>query len=328
MTFPNKRPRRLRKNSKIRSLVASNSLRVEGLVQPIFIREGINEPQKIESMPGIFAYPLEDLCSAVEMCLKKGIGTVALFATPEKKDSFGSEATNEEGILNKSVKLVKDKFQEDIVVLADLCLDEFTSHGHCGITRDGSSKIDNDLTLVRYAETAKCLGRSGADFVAPSGMMDGQVGVVRAALDEEGLIDCGIFAYSVKFASSLYGPFREAVSVDLKGGNRSTYQQDFRRSWHESLDEVYEDVAQGADIVMVKPASTNLDLVARIREKVNVPLACYQVSGEYSMIVAASEKGWIDREGVIIESVHSIFRAGADIVVTYFASDIAEGLNG
>lgn len=314
------RPRRLRQSSAIRELVAETRVSAKQLMQPIFIKEGLEKPQAIEGMPGVMQLPIEDLPAEIQKAKTAGIGAVMLFAVPKNRDSIGSEATNPEGILNRATKTAKEHAKDELVVMADLCLDEFTNHGHCGLVNE-ANEVDNDATLVRYQQMAVELAEAGADFVGTSGMMDNQVAAVREALEQEGFINTGILAYSAKYASSFYGPFRNAVDSELKG-DRKTYQQD-PRNVRESEKEILADLEQGADIVMIKPALAYLDIVSLAKEISNVPVASYLVSGELAMLEAAAEKGWIDRESAIDEMLHSIARAGADIICTYWAIEAA-----
>ena len=315
------RPRRLRQSSAVRELVAETRVHAKQLMQPIFIKEDLETQQSVEGMPGVNQLPLTDLEKAIEQSIKAGIGAVMLFAIPAKTDGLGSEATTPNGILTRAVKIAKKAANNNLVVMADLCLDEFTSHGHCGVL-DEQNMVDNDETLIRYQEMAIVLAEAGADFVATSGMMDNQVAAVREALDDKGFINTSIMAYSAKYASSFYGPFRNAVDSNLVG-DRNSYQQDPRNT-RESEKEILADLEQGADIVMVKPGMAYLDIVRLAKEISNVPVASYIVSGELAMLEAAAEKGWIDREHAIDEMVHSAVRAGADIVCTYWANECAE----
>jgi len=304
----------------MRELVAETTLRPAQLVLPMFVREGIAEPKPISSMPGVDQHTRDSLRKAVVEAAEAGIKGVMLFGIPEHKDALGSGATDPDGILNRAIADVVAEVGNDLVVMADLCLDEFTDHGHCGVlTRDG--RVDNDTTLQRYADMAVVQAAAGVDLVGPSGMMDGQVAVIRDALDGAGHADTGILAYSAKYASAFYGPFREAVDSSLEG-DRRTYQQD-PRNGREGVAEALLDIEQGADMVMVKPALAYLDVLRRVREVVDVPVAAYNISGEYAMVEAAAANGWIDREPAIIETLTSIRRAGADIVLTYWAVEAA-----
>jgi porphobilinogen synthase len=324
--FPIERPRRLRRTSALRRLVAETSLAPADLVAPLFVAEGRDEPRAITSLPGHFQHTLESLSGEVRALKSAGVRGVILFGVPQTKDELGSGAFDDEGIVQVALRRLRDEFGDAIVVMADLCLDEYTSHGHCGVLRaDGT--VDNDATLDLYARSAVAQAKAGAAVVAPSGMMDGQVGAIREALDAEGYVDTVIMAYSAKYASALYGPFRDAVGVEIaNGGDRRSYQQDYRNR-RESWREARLDVDEGADIVMVKPAMTYLDVLSDLRREVDVPLCAYHVSGEYSMIKAAAANGWIDGEAVALEQLTAVRRAGADFVLTYFAREVAEALN-
>lgn len=324
MTFPVSRPRRLRASAALRDLVAETRLDPSDLVAPLFVREGIDEPCPIVSLPGVVQHTLDSLSAEVSALVGLGVGGVILFGVPERKDPEGTGAHDPAGIAQRALARLRDEHGDSTVIMADLCIDEYTSHGHCGIL-DASGGVDNDATLEVYCRAALAQARAGAHVVAPSGMMDGQVGAIRAALDADGRHDVAIMAYAAKYASGLYGPFRDAVDVRIEGGgDRKGYQQDWRNS-REALREVREDVAQGADIVMVKPAVTYLDVISRVREAVDVPLAAYHVSGEYAMIKAAAANGWIDHDAVAVEQLTAVKRAGADIILTYFARWFAEG---
>ncbi|MGW5359107.1 porphobilinogen synthase [Actinopolymorpha pittospori] len=321
MGFPEIRPRRLRTTPSMRRLVAETEVPPRSLVLPMFVREGATEPTPIPSMPGVVQHTLDSLRKAVVEAAEAGVGGLMLFAIPREKDAVGSGATDPSGILNVAIREVVSEVGEASVVMADLCLDEFTDHGHCGVlTPDG--RVDNDATLERYADMAVAQAEAGVHMVGPSGMMDGQIGVIRAALDRAGHTDVSAIAYSVKYASAFFGPFREAVESSLEGDRRA-YQQDPANA-AEALREVALDVAEGADIVMVKPALGYLDVVRRVKDAVDIPVAAYNVSGEYSMLEAAAAEGWIDRERAIIEALTSIRRAGADIVLTYWAVEAAQ----
>ena len=320
MGFPVERPRRLRRTPALRRLVAETRVHPAGLVLPLFVREGLDEPAPISSLPGVVQHSRSSLRAAAREAVALGLGGVMLFGVPETRDAFGTGATDADGILNVGIAEVRDEVGDDIVVMADLCLDEFTDHGHCGVL-DARGGVDNDATLVRYAEMAMALADAGADIVGTSGMMDGQVGVVRQALDEVQQQHVAVLAYAAKYASAFYGPFREAVDSQLTG-DRKSYQQDAANR-RESMREVRLDIEEGADIVMVKPASLYLDVLRETADSVDVPVAAYQVSGEYAMVEAAAERGWIDRDRLVVESVTSIHRAGADIVLTYWAAELA-----
>jgi porphobilinogen synthase len=315
------RPRRLRQNAVLRSLVAETRLHPRDLVLPVFVGEGLTEPRPIESMPGVQQHTLESVVDVARQCVAKGLGGIMLFGVPLEKDATGSGAIDPDGILNVALRAVRDAVGDDLVVMADTCLDEFTDHGHCGVL-DEQGRVDNDATNELYARMAVAQARAGAHVVAPSGMMDGQVAVIREALDAEGLMDTVILAYSAKYASAFFGPFREAVQSSLQG-DRRTYQQD-PANIVESLREIDLDIAEGADLVMVKPAMSYLDVVAAAAERSSVPVAAYQVSGEFSMIQAAAANGWIDLRATAVESLTSIRRAGAQVILTYFALDVPD----
>jgi len=317
------RPRRLRSSPALRRLVAQTRLSGADLVLPMFYREGITEPRGITSMPGVVQHTMDSLKTAVDSAIDAGVGGIMLFAVPEQRDDVGSGATDYDGALNSVVREIASHVGDSTVVMADLCLDEFTSHGHCGIVAaDGI--VDNDLTLVRYREMAIALADAGAHVLGTSGMMDGQVAAVRSALDEVNFQRVLILAYAAKYSSAFYGPFREAVDSQLVG-DRNTYQQD-PANRREAARELTLDLDEGADIVMVKPALPYLDVLADVAAASQVPVAAYQVSGEYAMIEAAAANGWIDRDAAIIESLISIKRAGADIIFSYFAAEVAAKL--
>ncbi|MDF9716732.1 porphobilinogen synthase [Nocardioides sp. ChNu-99] len=314
------RPRRLRRTPALRELVAETSVRPRQLVLPVFVREGATQPVPISSMPGVAQHTRDSLRAAAVEAAELGLGGIMLFGVPEAKDATGSGAVDPAGILNVAIADVAAEVGDALPVMADLCLDEFTDHGHCGLL-DDHGRVDNDATLEVYAEMARAQAAAGADVVGPSGMMDGQVAVIRAALDGAGASDVAILAYSAKYASAFYGPFREAVDSSLVG-DRRTYQQDGANAV-EGVREALLDVAQGADMVMVKPALAYLDVVRRVRDAVDVPVAAYNISGEYAMLEAAAAHGWIDREAAILETLTSIRRAGADVVLTYWAAEAA-----
>ncbi|MFF0817903.1 porphobilinogen synthase [Rhodococcus sp. NPDC003318] len=323
--FPADRPRRLRSTKALRRLVAETSLEPRHLVLPMFVADGIGAPREISSMPGVYQHTLDTLRAAATEAVKAGVGGLMLFGVPrpEDKDAAGSGATDPDGILNRGLRALRDELGDATVLMADTCLDEFTSHGHCGVlTADGT--VDNDATLTRYVDMAVAQAESGAHLLGPSGMMDGQVAAIREGLDDAGHADIGILAYAAKYASAFYGPFREAVGSTLEG-DRRTYQQD-PANRRESLREVDLDLEEGADIVMVKPAMSYLDVLREVADMSTVPVAAYQISGEYSMITAAAQNGWIDRDAAILESLLSIRRAGADIVLTYWAAEVAARL--
>lgn len=310
----------------MREMVAETHLHSADLILPMFVAEGIERPQPIAAMPGVHQHTVDSLLGAVEEAATAGVRCIDLFGVPlaENKDASGSQAWNDNGILNEGVRAVRQRFGDDVLVMSDTCLDEFTDHGHCGVltaTRWGATVVDNDATLPLYQKMAVAQARAGAHIVSPSGMMDGQIRAIRRALDDEGFADVSIMAYSAKYASSFFGPFREAVGSSLQG-DRRTYQQD-PANFRESLLEVALDIEEGADFVMVKPALPYLDVLRAVKETTTVPVAAYQVSGEYAMIQAAGERGWIDRDAVMLESVLSIKRAGADQILTYYAVDVA-----
>ena len=322
--FPVSRPRRLRSTAALRRLVSDVSLRPSDLVLPMFVREAISEPVPIASMPGVVQHTQESLRKAAVEAVEAGVGGLMLFGIPASKDARGSGADDPAGVLNTALRRLRDEFGDSTVLMADLCLDEFTDHGHCGVL-DESGNVDNDATLERYADMAEAQAEAGAHLLGTSGMMDGQVGAVRAALDDAGRPDVGILAYAVKYASAFYGPFREAVNSSLEG-DRKAYQQDYARTAREALAEVALDVAEGADIVMVKPALPYLDVLRAVADASPVPVAAYQISGEYAIVEAAAERGWLDRERVIAETLTSIRRAGASIILTYWAVEAARTL--
>lgn len=307
----------------MRELIAETRLHVSDLVAPLFVREGITVPQPIMSLPGVVQHTRESLVAEVLALRDLGVRAVILFGIPVEKDAVGSGAYDPNGIVQMALRDLRSAVGDDLVIMADLCVDEYTSHGHCGIVGpDGD--VDNDATLAIYCKAALAQAEAGAHVVAPSGMMDGQVGAIRAALDGAGHQNVAIMAYSAKYASALYGPFREAVDVQIAGGgHRKGYQQDWRNK-RESMREVFEDLEQGADIVMIKPALSYLDVISHVREAVDVPVAAYHVSGEYSMIKAAAERGWIDHDAVALEQLTAIKRAGADIILTYLTRWFAE----
>ena len=322
-SFPTVRPRRLRRTPAIRRLVAQTRLHPADLVLPMFVKESLSEPAPLSSMPGVLQHTRDSLKAAAASAVSAGVGGLMIFGIPAVRDGVGSQATEPDGILNVALADLRSEVGADTVLMADLCLDEFTDHGHCGVLT-AAGAVDNDGTLQRYREMAVAQAESGADFVGTSGMMDGQVGAVREALDEAGHLDTAVFAYAAKYASAFYGPFREAVDSALVG-DRRTYQQD-PANRREAAREVALDIAEGADLVMVKPAMSYLDVLADVAASVSVPVAAYQVSGEYAMIEAAAANGWIDRDRAIRESLTSIRRAGAQIVLTYWAAEIATAL--
>lgn len=321
--FPVSRPRRLRTTGAMRELVAETRLHVSDLVAPLFVREGISSPQPIVSLPGVVQHTVASLVQEVQELRDLGVKAIILFGVPASKDDIGSGAFDPNGIAQVALRALHSAVGDDVVLMADLCVDEYTSHGHCGIV-GADGEVDNDATLEIYCKAAVAQAQAGAHVVAPSGMMDGQVGAIRSALDDAGFENVAIMAYSAKYASALYGPFRDAVDVQIVGGgHRKGYQQDWRNA-RESMREVFEDIEQGADIVMVKPALAYLDVIGQVRASVDHPVAAYHVSGEYSMIKAAAEKGWIDHDVVAMEHLTAIKRAGADIILTYLTRWFAE----
>jgi len=320
MAFPTHRPRRLRSTPAMRRLVAETDLAPRHLVLPLFVKEGATEPVPIASMPGVVQHTRESLRKTAAEAVAAGVGGLMLFGVPQRRDATGSAGVDPDGVLNVALRDVRAEVGDATVVMADTCLDEFTDHGHCGVL-DAEGRVDNDATLAVYAEMAVAQAEAGAHLVGPSGMMDGQVGVIREALDAAGRQDTGILAYTAKYASAFYGPFREAVESQLRG-DRKAYQQD-GANIREALRELALDLEEGADIVMVKPAMAYLDVVRAVAEAADVPVAAYQISGEYAMIEAAAANGWIERERAILETLTSIRRAGADIVLTYWATEVA-----
>jgi len=315
--------RRLRRSAVLREMLAETTLTVKDLVAPLFVREGIDTPQPVASLPGVVQHTVESLVKEARRLSGAGIPALVLFGVPAQKDAEGSQAWSPDGIVQVALSSLRHELGNQMVLMADLCVDEYTDHGHCGVL-DARGDVDNDPTLAIYGRVALAQAKAGADIVAPSGMMDGQVSAIRSALDEDGYEQVGILAYAAKFASALYGPFRDAVDVTIAGGgDRKGYQQD-PRNLREALREVELDVAEGADMVMVKPALSYLDVIAAVRQAVRVPLAAYHVSGEYAMVKAAAERGWLDGSAVALEQLGAIKRAGADFVLTYFAGEVAE----
>jgi porphobilinogen synthase len=307
-------------------MVAETRLSPDDLIAPLFVREAITEPHPIASLPGVVQHTTESLIKEARRLAGLGVPAVVLFGVPATKDPVGSQAWAPDGVVQVALRELRQEVGDDLVLIADLCLDEYTDHGHCGVL-DDRGQVDNDATLARYQQVAVAQARAGADLVAPSGMMDGQVGAIRAALDQNGFERTAILAYAAKYASALYGPFREAVDVTIAGGgDRKGYQQD-PRNGREALVEVALDAAEGADMVMVKPALAYLDVIAAVRQRVDLPLAAYHVSGEYAMVKAAASMGWIDGAAVGLEHVTAIKRAGADLILTYLAGELAELLN-
>jgi porphobilinogen synthase len=325
MGYPEIRPRRLRRTPALRRLVAETHLQPSELILPMFVREGLSEARPIASMPGVVQHSRDSLRKAAVDAVDSGVGGLMLFGVPERRDETGSGGVDPGGILNVAIRDVVAEVGDATVIMSDLCLDEFTSHGHCGVlAKDGS--VDNDATLAVYAEMAIAQASAGAHVLGPSGMMDGQVGFVRRALDAAGHTDVALLAYAVKYASAFFGPFRDAVESALTG-DRNAYQQD-PANVREALREVALDVAEGADIVMVKPALPYLDVVTKVAEAVDVPVAAYQISGEFAMVEAAAANGWIDRDRAIMETLTSIRRAGAQMILTYWAQEVAQRLRG
>ena len=320
MSFPTHRPRRLRRTPALRRLVAETSLEARNLILPAFVKEGATENVAISSMPGVVQHTRDSLKAAAAQAAEAGLGGIMLFGVPTTRDAVGSGATDPQGILNVALADVKAEVGDELLVMGDVCLDEFTDHGHCGVLTP-SGAVDNDATLARYADMAVAQAEAGADVLGPSGMMDGQIAVIRQALDEAGHQDTVLMAYAAKYSSAFYGPFREAVDSQLKG-DRRTYQMD-PANRREALLEVELDLEEGADMVMVKPAMAYMDILADVAAMSPVPVAAYQISGEYAMIEAAAANGWIDRRAAILESVLGLRRAGADQVLTYWAPEIA-----
>lgn len=322
--YPRQRPRRLRRTPALRALVRETELAPRHLIAPLFVKEGVSEPVPIGSMPGQRQHTLESLRKEAVETASKGVTAFMLFGVPERKDAEGSEASNPEGIAQRALRVLREELGDDHVVLADLCLDEYTDHGHCGVL-DADGHVDNDATLDRYRRIAIAQAEAGADMVGPSGMMDGQVGTIRDALDGGGFERVGIMAYAAKFASSFYGPFREAAECAPRFGDRTGYQMDPPNA-DEAIREIAGDIEQGADIVMVKPALPYLDVIRRAKDATRFPMAAYNVSGEYAMVKAAAQNGWIDERKAVLEVLTSIRRAGADLILTYHAKDAADWL--
>ncbi|MDF9814872.1 porphobilinogen synthase [Streptomyces sp. SPB162] len=322
--FPGARPRRLRTSPAVRRLVAETRLDPAELILPMFVREGLSEPVPVSSMPGVFQHTRDTLRKAALEAAEAGVGGIMLFGVPLVKDAVGTQGTEPDGVLQVAIRDVVSEVGDAVVVMSDLCLDEFTDHGHCGVL-DARGRVDNDATLERYAEMAQVQADAGVHVVGPSGMMDGQVAVVRDALDAVGHEDVSILAYTVKYASAFYGPFREAVDSSLTG-DRKTYQQD-PANFRESMRELALDLAEGADMVMVKPALPYLDVLRKVADTVDVPVAAYQVSGEYAMVEAAAANGWIDRDRTIMETLTCVRRAGANMILTYWATEVARKLS-
>jgi porphobilinogen synthase len=326
MSFPQSRPRRMRRTAALRSLIRETDLAPRQLIAPLFVKEGIDEPLEIPSMPGQHQHTLESLRKEAVDIASRGVVGFMLFAIPSRKDADGSEAWNPDGIAQRGLRVLREELGDDQVLMADLCLDEYTDHGHCGVlASDGS--VDNDATLERYRWIAVAQAEAGAHLVGPSGMMDGQVGALRDALDTAGRTDVGIIAYAAKFASAFYGPFRDAAECAPRFGDRSGYQQD-PANVDEAIREIRADIDEGADIVMVKPALPYLDVIRRAKDATAFPMAAYNVSGEYAMLKAAAANGWLDERRAVLETLTSIRRAGADLILTYHAKDAAVWLAG
>ncbi|WP_158886524.1 porphobilinogen synthase [Amycolatopsis anabasis] len=322
--FPEHRPRRLRGTAALRRLVSETTLRPRQLILPMFVAEAADAPRPIASMPGVVQHTRDSLRKAAVEAVRAGVGGLMIFGIPRHHDAEGSGATDENGILNVALRDLRAELGDDTVLMADTCLDEFTDHGHCGVL-DENGGVDNDATLRRYADMALAQAEAGAHLLGPSGMMDGQVGVIRSALDQNGYTETGILAYSAKYASAFYGPFREAVDSQLKG-DRKTYQQDPGNA-REALREIELDISEGADAIMIKPALSYLDIVRAAAENSTVPVAAYNISGEYAMVEAAAANGWIERERTVLEVLTSIRRAGADMILTYWAVEAAAWLD-
>ncbi|MEU5366435.1 porphobilinogen synthase [Streptomyces sp. NPDC005925] len=324
-SFPGTRPRRLRNLPALRRMVAETRLHPADLILPAFVREGVSEPVPISAMPGVVQHTRDTLKKAAAEAVAAGVSGIMLYGVPveEKKDALGTAGTDPDGILQVALRDVRGEVGDDLIVMSDLCLDEYTDHGHCGVL-DDQGRVDNDATLERYAEMAQVQADAGSHVLGPSGMMDGQIGFVRDALDQIGREDVALLAYTVKYSSAFYGPFREAVGSSLTG-DRMTYQQD-PANVRESLRELALDLEEGADMVMVKPAGPYLDVLARVADAVDVPVAAYQISGEYAMVEAAAEKGWVDRDRAIMETLTGIKRAGAQNILTYWATEVAQRL--
>jgi len=325
-SFPVARPRRLRRSASLRRMVREHTLRADQFIYPLFVDERLREPRPISAMPGQFQWPVHAMAQQAERVAQAGVSAVLLFGLPETKDAQGSSGWRAEGGVQQAIRAMKDAVPE-LVVMTDVCLCEYTSHGHCGVLQSGPNGVTvaNDATLPLLARTALSHAEAGADVVAPSDMMDGRVGAIRSALDEAGFTDTAIMAYSAKYASAFYGPFREAAESAPQEGDRRSYQMD-PANGREALREVELDIAEGADIIMVKPATLYLDVLARVRERVSLPLAAYHVSGEYAMLKAAAERGWLDERRATLEALTGIARAGADLIITYYALDAAAWL--
>jgi porphobilinogen synthase len=322
-SFPEYRPRRLRRTESLRRLIQETHLSASQLVLPLFVRPGSKLRNPVGSMPGVFQLSVDEMLRELDEASEEGVGGVILFGLPDSKDATGSSAWDEKGPVPNAVRAIKKQFPQ-LVVMTDVCMCEYTDHGHCGILRDG--EVDNDASLELLARASLAYAGAGADIVAPSDMMDGRVGAIRRALDEQKLTSTAILAYAAKYASAFYGPFREAAESTPQSGDRRGYQMDAANS-DEALREVWLDIEEGADAVMVKPAGPYLDIVARVKQETGYPVSAYQVSGEYAMLLAAAERGWIDRERAMLESLMGIRRAGADFILTYFATEAARLLS-
>jgi porphobilinogen synthase len=324
MSYPESRPRRMRRTPALRALVRETDLSPRHLIAPLFVKEDVADPVPIASMPGQFQHTLESVRKEARETATKGVTAFTLFGVPRRKDAEGSEAWNPDGVAQRGIRALREELGDDGVLIADLCLDEYTDHGHCGVLNEDGS-VDNDRTLERYRTIAVAQARAGADLVAPSGMMDGQVAAIRSALDDAGFPNVGILAYAAKFASAFYGPFREAAECAPRFGDRAGYQMDPANA-DEALREIRADIEEGADIVMVKPALPYLDVIRRAKHETGFPLAAYNVSGEYAMVKAAAGNGWLDERRTTLEVLTSIRRAGADLILTYHAKDAADWL--
>ena len=324
MSFPQHRPRRLRRTPALRSLIRETDLAPRHLIAPLFVKEGVDEPIAIESMPGQFQHTLESLRKEARTLADRGVIAFMLFGIPARKDPEGSEAWNPDGIAQRALRMLREELGEEHVIMADLCLDEYTDHGHCGVL-DTEGNVDNDRTVELYRRIAIAQAEAGAHMVGPSGMMDGQVAAIRETLDDGGFERVGIMAYAAKFASAFYGPFREAAECAPRFGDRTGYQMDPANA-DEAIREILADIDEGADIVMVKPAVPYLDVIRRAKDAAAFPMAAYHVSGEYAMVKAAAQNGWLDERRVVLETLTSIRRAGADLVLTYHAKDAADWL--
>jgi porphobilinogen synthase len=316
-----KRYRRLRKNQNIRNLVSNFKININNFIYPLFIEEGENIKEEIKSMPGQYRFSIDKLNDELDELYALGVKNLLLFGIPKHKDSCGSEAYNDNGIIQQAIKYIK-KYNSDFLIISDVCMCEYTSHGHCGILENDD--VNNDETLKKLGEIALSHAKAGADIIAPSDMMDGRIGYIREILDNNGYKDIPIMAYSVKYASNFYGPFRDAADSAPSFGDRKTYQMDYKRDSREAIDIALNDIKNGADIIMVKPAIAYLDIISKLREKIYTPIAAYCVSGEYSMIKAAAMNGWLNEKNIVIEKINSLQRAGVDIIISYHTKDIAK----